>query len=557
MRTSSPSDVERHLDRLSAAKERWVHTGIAERIAYLRAAIEAVLEVDDAWVAEACARRGLDPAGETAGEEWLSGPMTLVRGLRLLVLALERGGAPAPLGLYELPEGQIVARVFPASALDRFLYYDIHAEVWIEPGCAPSQGRIYRDKAAGRFEPGAVCLVLGAGNISSIGALDVVYKLFVEDRVALLKMNPVNAWLGPYLERVFSDLIRDGFVAVVYGGSELGARLVGDPRVDALHLTGSAETHDAIVWGADPAARAERKAAGTPLSSKPVTSELGCVTPVLVVPSRWSDAALDFQALHVASMVTHNASFNCTAGKVLVLSRGWPQRDEFLRRLASALARLAPRPAYYPGATERYRRFLACYPQAVALGRGGEGVVPWTLIPDVPAREGEHALVREAFCGVLAEVSLDVSGPAEYLERAVDFANDVVWGNLSVVLLVDRATARRHAGEVARAIARLRYGAVAVNAWTGVVFGLGVTTWGAFPGNPTDAISSGRGVVHNALLFDHPQKSVLRAPFRIWPKPVWFDGHRNLRTLGRELTRLEARPALARVARVAVAGLGG
>ena len=42
------------------------------------------------------------------------------------------------------------------------------------------------------------------------------------------------------------------------------------------------------------------------------------------------------------------------------------------------------------------------------------------------------------------------------------------------------------------------------NGWTGVNFGLGVTSWGAVPGHTRDDIVSGVGVVHNALLLDHP-----------------------------------------------------
>ena len=41
---------------------------------------------------------------------------------------------------------------------------------------------------------------------------------------------------------------------------------------------------------------------------------------------------------------------------------------------------------------------------------GGDEVVPWTLIPDVPASAGEYALTEEAFCGVLAEVAQAIAG---------------------------------------------------------------------------------------------------------------------------------------------------
>jgi acyl-CoA reductase-like NAD-dependent aldehyde dehydrogenase len=284
------------------------------------------------------------------------------------------------------------------------------------------------------------------------------------------------------------------------------------------------------------------------------------VTPVLVVPGPWSAADLDFQARQVAGMVAHNASFNCTAAKVLVVAKGWLQRDAFLRRVEAALASAPPRKAYYPGATDRWRAFLDHYPKARVLGGGtsdGQTVVPWTLIPDVAAEQGEYALSNEAFCGVLATVTLDAESPVDFLAKAVDFANERCWGTLSCTMLVHPSTREEHPREVDRAIAGLRYGAIGVNAWSSLAYALVSPTWGAFPGHLPEDIQSGSGVVHNAFLLDHPQKSVVFAPFRIRPKPVWFADHRNLLGVGRRLTAMEARPSIRRLAAVAVEGLRG
>ncbi len=106
-------------------------------------------------------------------------------------------------------------------------------EVWIEPGQSASQGRIYRDKAAGVYRKGRTCLVLGAGNVSSIGPLDVLYKLFVEDEVAVLKMNPVNEYLAPLFERAFAGLIERGVMAIVRGGADVGTTCATIPRSTA------------------------------------------------------------------------------------------------------------------------------------------------------------------------------------------------------------------------------------------------------------------------------------------------------------------------------------
>jgi hypothetical protein len=247
--------------------------------------------------------------------------------------------------------------------------------------------------------------------------------------------------------------------------------------------------------------------------------------------------------------VAHNASFNCTAAQVLVTAQGWPQQAEFLAAVREALAQLPPRRAYYPGAVERYHDWLAQYPQAQPLGEipHPSDTLPWTVIPNVPAQAGEYALCQEAFCGILAEVSLPIAAsspnPAQdFLDQAIPFVHEQVWGNLCCVLLIHPRTQRQLGDGWPQAIAELRYGNIGINAWTGVNFALGYTSWGAFPGNSDQNIQSGRGWVHNTYLFDYPQKSVLYAPFRIWPTPAWFADHKNLHNLGQRLLRYEAHP---------------
>jgi hypothetical protein len=266
---------------------------------------------------------------------------------------------------------------------------------------------------------------------------------------------------------------------------------------------------------------------------------------------------MDYQARQVAGMVANNASFNCTAAKVVVVAKGWLQRDAFLRKVEAALAATPARKAYYPGALDRWRAFLDRYPKARPLVPERDGVVPWTLIPEVSTEKGEYALSNEAFCGVLATATLDAESPVDFLSKAVDFANERCWGTLSCVVLVHPSTRQDHPREFDRAIAALRYGAIGVNAWSSLAYALVSPTWGAFPGHPAEDIQSGTGVVHNSFLLDHPQKSVVYAPFRIRPTPAWFADHRNLLGLGRKLLEMEAKPSLGKLASVAFEGLKG
>jgi hypothetical protein len=96
-----------------------------------------------------------------------------------------------------------------------------------------------------------------------------------------------------------------------------------------------------------------------------------------------------------------------------------------------------------------------------------------------------------------------------------------------------------------------------MNTWTGAAYLVASLPWGAFPGNPLDDIQSGRGAVHNAYLFDHPQKAVIRAPFRIVPKPVWFADHKTIKQVGQRLTALLVAPSIGRFFSLVLAGLRG
>lgn len=554
-------DLDKKIARLVANKDAWLKVSTEQRADLLQRCIESTQRCAKDWVRAACEAKGIEVGTPREGEEWLGGPMTTMRNLRLFKEAMLAGGEPALPGLSRAVNGQTVVKVFPQTGFDSLLFGGLTAEVWLEPGEAPTQGRIYREKRAEPKTKGAVALVLGAGNVASIGPMDALYKLFVDDEVALVKTNPVNAYLQPFWEEAFRPLLDLGVFAVVRGGADVGSYLCNHADVDTIHITGSDRTHDAIVWGTG-RDQATRKAEGRPVLTKPITSELGAVTPCIIVPGQWSDEELAYQAENVAGMVTNNASFNCNACKMLVMSEGWAQKEVFVKLVRDALERTPSRKAYYPGAQERFDGFLSHYPNAEMLGERTKNEVPWTILPDVPAVAGEYALTNEAFCGVLGETYLPEADAGEFLTAATKFANDVCWGTLSCMILIHPKEQDRYQRSFDQALADLRYGGIAVNTWAGMIYGLVVTTWGAFPGHPLTDIQSGRGVVHNALLLDHPQKSIVRAPF-VWRalgigpamKHAYFGNHNSLHTLGEALTKFEGNPTLFTVAPVLGAGM--
>ena len=422
--------------------------------------------------------------------------------------------------------------VFPASPYDRALFPKVSAEVWMEPGSELGQARAYRDPARAR----GLSLVLGAGNVASSAPRDAIHQIFVEGKVVVLKASPVNDYLVPHWSRALRALIDAGVLRIVVGGADVGRYLADHPKVDQVHVTGTDKTRDVL----------------GPVPGKPVTSQLGNVSPVVVVPGRWSRAELVFQAEHVATMLVNNAGFNCQTARVLVTHAGWRQREAFLGALSQVLSTVPTRPAYYPGAAGRREAFLAEHPDALELGDAGDGATPWTLVRGVdPGRLDDLCFTVEAFCGLCAETPLAADSRAAFVDAAVEFCNEVVWGTLCATVLVhpDSLADPAVGGAVERAVADLRYGAVGVNIWSAAAFALGGTTWGAYPGRP----DTGSGVVGNAYLFDRPQKSVVRGPFRSRLKPLWFATNPRALPVMRRLLALEADPTLGRLARVLAA----
>jgi hypothetical protein len=280
--------------------------------------------------------------------------------------------------------------------------------------------------------------------------------------------------------------------------------------------------------------------------TKPLTCELGNVSPVVIVPGAWTKSEIEYQARHVATMIANNAGFNCLTPRVIITHAQWPQRDEFFTALEDVFASLPTRVAYYPGANERRDAFLEAHPDAHEVGAAAAGTIPWTIVRDVDASNADEICLNvEAFCALTSETALEADSPADFVRRAVEFCNDVVWGTLSMTLLCDPRTMNdpETGAAIEQAVADLRYGSIGVNLWHAMSFVLASTTWGAYPGHPITDIQSGCGVVGNAYLFARPQKSVVRGPFVAKPAPVWFATNKNGGAVMRKLLAFEGAPS--------------
>ncbi len=506
---------EKKLTTLKGNKQKWCRFSEKEKIILLKKCMKNLQNEKEVWVNLCANAKKIPPQSQTIGQEWISGPAVLMRAFRILQTSLKQNAKPQ-LKLSKNSSDQTVATVLPYNLSEALIFLGISAEIHIQKDKPATQGVLYNELQSGQ---GKVCLILGAGNVASMPALDLLHKLFTERAVCLLKFNPINDYIKDVFAKIFKPFIDLGFLELTTGDKETGQFLCAHEDVDEIHVTGSYETYQAICQ-----------------YPKNITAELGCVSPAVIVPGDWTEKEVLFQAKHIASAVENNASFNCNAVKVLVLGKNWPQKEEFLKALRAEFEKMPLRYAYYPGSEKRHQSFLEKYPQAELFGESKEGTIPWTLIPNIPVTPNEYALNFEAFCGVLGVVELDTKTTEEFLIQCVETCNKSIWGNLSCTFIIDEKTQKTHKVQVKNALSHLKYGSIGVNCWAAVSYGLFGTTWGAFPEKD---VKSGTGVINNGYFFDFPEKSIIRSPFKPLLKPIWFHDHKNLVKVAKNLVNFE------------------
>lgn len=538
-------EVDRALADLERGKARWRSTPLVERVKLAERCRDGALALSRIWVDAACQAKGLAEGSPLRGEEVSAGPLATLRYLHLLAAGLRDTagcGAPKLPGRAKTVVGQRCAiPVMPTQGLyDSLLFQGFRAHVWLQPGATfEEEQRLRKERCREALDASGIALVLGAGNVSSIAPTDVFSKLFQEGKVCLLKMNPVNEYLGPIFEQAFSALIEGGFLRIIYGGADVGSYAIGHAMVDEVHITGSVYSHESIVWGSPGEERERRKAENRPLLQKRITSELGNVTPWIVLPGPYTERQLRFQAENTAAMIVNNASFNCIAAKVIVTWKHWPQRKRFLELVQEALDRVPPRQAYYPGAADRFRRFAGAEPS------GPEGTLPWTLVRDVDSTRESQYFEEESFVCVVAETSLEAATEESFCEAAVEFANERLWGTLGAGLLAHPAFRKRNNNEelLQRSIGALRYGTVALNHWPALAYAMMSPPWGGYPSATLADPQSGLGWVHNTYMLQQIEKTVLEGPLTLFPKPFWFPSSRGAERLGWKVVDLYAKPS--------------
>lgn len=549
-------EYDRALADLDAAKNTWAQLPVPTRMQLLAEMKDGIMQVAEGWAEISARKKGLTPGTAISGEEWIAGPYATMAGANAILHTLSQVDGKTfvdHLPTRELATGQTAVKVLPHSIWDHLLLSGVSAEVWMQQGVTPANLKSHAAIAYDQPEKdrkGKVALILGAGNVAAITPLDVLQKLYLENQVVILKMNPINDYLTDYYKIAMKPFIDGGFLRIVRGDAQGGAYLCDHPIVEELHITGSDKTHDAIVWGAGAEGEANKKA-GTPKNAKRFTSELGSVSPTIVVPGPWSRADILFQAENIATMKLHNSGHNCIATQALLMPKGWSQGAALLEAVKEVAAG-SSRPVWYPGAHERLEQYETCGGAVQKINRGA--TAPALVIGEI----GDDGYNRhnEVFGPAMGVREIEAPDAETFLRAAIAYANDDLWGTLGANILIHPKTIRQIGNaRFEQIIADLRYGTIGINGWCGLGFLITACPWGAYPGHTIEDVQSGIGTVHNAFMLENTERTVVRAPWRpfprgllsgqftLLPRPPFFITNKRQHKIGKALTKFQYRPS--------------
>jgi len=160
---------------------------------------------------------------------------------------------------------------------------------------------------------------------------------------------------------------------------------------------------------------------------------------------------------------------------------------------------------------------------------------------------------------MISETALDAVEPAAFLDAATAFMNDTLWGTLNAMIVISPRHERSAevGGALDRAVDTLRYGTVAINHWPALAYATVSPAWGGHPSATLKDVQSGIGWVHNTYLLEGIEKTILRGPLTVFPKPVWFGDHRRVAQMGRRLLEMEKSPSWLKVPGLVVDAVRG
>jgi len=522
-------DIDRFITTLRTKSKEFNSISNVQLASMLEETISNIKEVAFFWATICSDNKGTTKT-PAEGEEWLGGPFASVLATQYYIKSLTNDDDLVE-KKYNSEENSY--KVFPNSFTERITFPFIDAKVIFNKSMSFEDINKYRGFSKRYDIDPSITLVLGAGNFSSIPYLDVLYHLITRKSVILLKLNPVNEYLKPVFEKVFQSFIERGYIIVTTGNIDESKYMANHPGINNIHLTGSDKTFEDIVYGRELTEKERKSKSLSKINNKPITSELGNVTPIIIHPGKWSTSDIKYQARKIVTAKLNNNGFNCIAAQVVVLPDGWGQTETLIKFVKHYMSKAKERKAYYPESIERLEK--------LEKDKGYERVNALSCVTPHLTREIKAYSkfeINEVWSSTIYFKKIEYTSVEDFANKAIDYCNDELWGNLGVSVIIKDYTKKfnRHLTELY--ISNLDYGTIAINEWAAIGYIIPQLPWGGFPGNKDNDIQSGQSVVHNSILFESPLKGVVTTKFRIskFIDPPWFVTNKKSRRLFRNLT---------------------
>ena len=522
-------DIDRFITTLRTKSKEFNSISNLQLASMLEETISNIKEVSFFWATICSDNKGTTKT-PAEGEEWLGGPFASVLATQYYIKSLTNDDDLKE-KKYNSEENSY--KVFPNNFTERITFPFIDAKVIFNKSMSFDDINKYRGFSKRYDIDPSITLVLGAGNFSSIPYLDVLYHLITRKSVILLKLNPVNEYLKPVFEKVFRNFIERGYIIVTTGNIDESKYMASHPGINHIHLTGSDKTFEDIVYGRELTEKERKSKSLTKINNKPITSELGNVTPIIIHPGKWSTSDIKYQARKIVTAKLNNNGFNCIAAQVVVLPDGWGQTDTLIKFVKHYMSKAKERKAYYPESIERLEK--------LEKDKGYERVNALSCVTPHLTREIKAYSkfeIDEVWSSTIYFKKIEYTSVEDFANKAIDYCNDELWGNLGVSVIIKDHDRKFNKHITNLYIEKLNYGTVAVNEWAAIGYIIPQLPWGGFPGNRDNDIQSGQSVVHNSMLFESPLKGVVNTKFRISRiiDPPWFATNKRARRLFKNLT---------------------
>ncbi len=526
----SKIEIDRHINSLRVSSKEFSNIENNELISMFEECINNIKEIAYYWATVSADSKNISKTN-AEGEEWLGGPFASVFGLQYYIETLKNVNKPLNSELFNKKINTY--KVFPNNFLEQIFFPFISAEVKFNKNIDFKEIEKYRGFSMRYNHEPSISLILGAGNVSCIPLLDAIFHMVTKRSVVYIKLNPVNDYLLPVYEKVFKNFIERGYMVITKGSVDESKYMVNHKGIDHIHLTGSDETYELIVYGRKLNENEKKLKTLKKTNTKSFSSELGNVTPIVIHPGKWTNSEINFQARKIVTAKLNNGGFNCISAQVVVLPENWKYTEKLINAIKYYLKKVDDRYSYYPNSIDllnklekdkHYQRHNELSCATPHLSREIKSYSKYET--------------SEVWGTSIYFKKLDSTDDLDFSKKAIDYCNNSLWGNLGASVIIKNHK-RKGIKEITESyVNNMKYGTIAINEWSALGFIIPSLPWGGYPGNKDNDIQSGQDFVHNSLFFESALNGVVYSKFRMSRliDPLWFVTNKKGKKVFKNLT---------------------